>query len=494
MTLGLVEIGSLVALAVVLFVVVLFRSMWRVAEPNEALVISGMRHDRSGASVGESLGFKIVTGKGTFVIPGIQVVRVLSLDLREASLEVQCVTTQGIPVGIKGVVIYKVGDDYASIANAARRFLDQQTRMDARIQNVFNGHLRAIVGSLTVEELIRERDKLTAATRGAAGTEMEKLGLIIDSLQIQEIDDPTGYIENLARPHAAAVASNARIAQAQADQVATQREQEAEAIKAQSVRDSKIKQAGFQAEVDRAAAQAKQAGPLSDATARQQVVIEETKVAQLESQKKEQELLVSVRRPADAAAYEKTTLATAQRDADIAAAQARARQVELQAEADAKRVTVTAEAEAGQTKVKAFAQSDAIRQIGEAEAAATRVKGLAEGDAIKAKGLAEGEAIQARATALSTNQEAVIAQGLAEKWPSVVEAAAKTFNGIDQMIVLNGAQGIGEIVGQALSQGAAGLQLVRGLMRNLSGNGDARANGQPVVTEPAALIVKEKTK
>ena len=476
---GLIEAGGVVAFAAIIFIVILFRSMWQVAEPNEALVISGMRHDGSGVTAGESLGFKIVTGRGTMVIPGIQVVRILSLDLREASLEVQCVTTQGIPVGVKGVVIYKVGDDYASIANAARRFLDQQAKMDARIQNVFNGHLRAIVGSLTVEELIRERDKLTAATRSAAGTEMEKLGLIIDSLQIQEIDDPTGYIENLARPHAAAVAKDARIAQAQADQVATQREQEAEAIKAQSVRDSKIKQAGFQAEVDRAAAQAKQSGPLADATARQQVVVEETKVAQLESQKKEQELLVSVRRPADAAAYEKTTLAAAQRDADIAGSQARARQVELQAEADAKRVTLTAEAEAGQTKVRAIAQSEAIKQIGEAEASATRAKGLAEGDAIKAKGLAEGDAIQARATALGTNQEAVIAQGLAEKWPSVVEAAAKSFSGIDQMIVLNGAQGITEILGQTLSQGAAGLQMVRGLMRNLStGDGAHATNGQ----------------
>lgn len=492
---GIIEIGAAAAVLAFILVMVLFRSMWRVAEPNEALVISGMRHDRSGAAAGETLGFKIITGKGTFVIPGIQVVRILSLDLREAVLEVQCVTTQGIPVGIKGVVIYKVGDDYASIANAARRFLDQQTKMDARIQNVFNGHLRAIVGSLTVEELIRERDKLTAATRGAAGVEMEKLGLIIDSLQIQEIDDPTGYIENLARPHAAAVAKDARIAQAQADQVATQREQEAEAIKAQSVRDSKIKQAGYQAEVDRASAEAKQSGPLADATARQQVVVEATKVAQLEALKKEQELLVSVRRPADAAAYEKTTLATAQRDADIAAAQARAKQVELQAEADARRVTLTAEAEAGQTKVKALAQSDAIKQIGEAEASATRAKGLAEGDAIKAKGLAEGDAIQARASALAQNQEAVIAQGLAEKWPAIVEASAKSFAGIDQMIVLNGAQGVGDIMGQVLGQGAAGLQLVRGLMRSLSSTGEARsANGQPAAPDVAAVKAKDATK
>jgi len=442
---------GIAVVAIALFVLV-FRAMWRVAEPNEALIISGLHH-RSNEETGESLGFKIVTGRGTLVIPGVQVVRRLSLDLRESELQIACVTQQGIPVHIKGVVIYKVGDDFASIANAARRFLDQQDRMDARIQQVFAGHLRAICGSLTVEDLIRERDKLTEATRGASGTEMEKLGLIVDSLQIQEIDDPTGYIDNLAKPHAAAVQRDARIAQAQADQEATQREQEANALKAQAQRDSKIKQAGYQAEVDKAAAQAKQAGPLADAVARQQVVVEETKIVELDAHKKESELLVTVRRPADASAYEKTTLANAQRDADIAAAQARAKQIELQAQADATRVKLAADADSTKTKM-----------LGEADGAAIRARGAAEGDAISARGLAEAAAIKARADALAQNQEAVISQQLAEKLPQIVEAASKAFNNIDQMIVMNGADGISEMMGKVLSQGAAGFQLARNLL------------------------------
>jgi flotillin len=444
--------GIAFVLVVVAALVALFRAMWRVAEPNEALIISGLHH-KPAEEVGESLGFKIVTGRGTLVIPGVQVVRVLSLDLRESELQIACVTKQGIPVHIKGVVIYKVGDDFASIANAARRFLDQQDRMDTRIQNVFAGHLRAICGSLTIEELIRERDRLTEATRAASGTEMEKLGLIVDSLQIQEIDDPTGYIDNLAKPHAAAVLRDARIAQAQADQEATQREQEAAALKAQAQRDSKIKQSGFQAEVDQAAAQAQQAGPLAEAIARQKVVVEETKIVELDAHKKEQELLVSVRRPADAAAYEKTTLATAQRDADIAAAEARAKQIELQAQADATRVKLTAEADSQKTRL-----------VGEAEASAIRAKGAADGEAIGARGLAEAAAIKARAEALAQNQEAVISQQLAENWPKIVEAAAKAFNEIDQLIVMNGADGISEIMGKVLTQGSAGLQLARNLL------------------------------
>src|SRR3954451_12602853 len=216
-----VTAGVVVGVIVVIFLI--FKSMWRGAEPNQGLVISGLR-ERSPEGVAESLGFKIVTGKGTLVIPGVQAVRRLSLDLRETELAIDCVTHQGIPLGIKGVVIFKVGDDYVSIANAARRFLDQQDQMDHRVHNVFAGHLRAIVGNMTVEEMIRDREKLTQLTRASSGTEMEKLGLIVDSLQIQEIDDPTGYISNMARPHAAAVQREARIAQAAADQEATQKE------------------------------------------------------------------------------------------------------------------------------------------------------------------------------------------------------------------------------------------------------------------------------
>src|SRR5437660_920130 len=337
---------------------ILFKLMWRVAEPNEALIISGLRQHTTADEVGESLGFKIVTGKGTLVLPGVQAVRRLSLDLREAELGIDCVTHQGIPLGIRGVVIFKVGDDFTSIANAARRFLDQQDQMDARVHNVFAGHLRAIVGQMAVEEMIRDREKLTQLTRESSGTEMEKLGLIVDSLQIQEIDDPTGYIQNLGRPHAAAVASQARIAQAHADREATENEQQANALKAQAVRDSQIKQAGFQAEVDEAAAKAKQAGPLSDASARQQVVVQETKVAELEAQREEQRLQATVRKPADAQAYQQTTLAKAERDARIAAAEAQAQEVELAAAAHASRVKLEAAAEAERVRMAAGAANN----------------------------------------------------------------------------------------------------------------------------------------
>jgi uncharacterized membrane protein YqiK len=472
----------IVVAAVVVLAIALFKFMWRVAEPNEALIISGLKKDNETAGIHEGLGFKIVTGKGTLVVPGVQTVRRLSLDLRQADLAIDCVTHQGIPLGVKGVLIYKVGDDFASIANAARRFLDQQEQMDQRVHNVFAGHLRAIVGNMTVEEMIRDREKLTSLTRSSSGAEMEKLGLIVDSLQIQEIDDPTGYIKNLGRPHAAAVERDARIAQAQSDQTATEAEQEADARKAQARRDSLIKQSGFQAEVDNAKAKAQLAGPLAEATARQEVVVQETKAAELEAQREEQRLQATVRKPADAEAYQQVKLATAERDARIAAAEARAREVELQADAnaqrvkleaaaEAERVRLAAGAEAERVKLEAGARSEATRNIGEAEAAATTAKGLAEGEAVRAKGVAEAEAIKARADALAQNQDAVIGQQLAEHWPDIVEAAAKPFGSIDQLIVLNGAQGLSDTLAQALSQGIAGLQLARNLLNGGDGNG-----------------------
>src|SRR6195256_546711 len=349
-----VVIGVVVVVFLALFV--LWRMMWRVAEPNEALVISGL-HQGAPNGVGETLGFKIVTGKGTLVLPGVQMVRRLSLDLRETDLQVDCVSQQGIPLKIRAVVIYKVGDDYASIANAARRFLDQQNQMDQRVHNVFAGHLRAIVGSMTVEEMIRDREKLTQLTRESSGTEMDTLGLIVDSLQIQEIDAPSGYIQNLGRPHTAGGAMQARIAQAHADREATENEQQADALKAEARRNSEIKKAGFQAEIDEAAARAKQAGPLSDATARQEVVVQETRVAELEAQREEQRLQATVRKPADAQAYQQTTLAKAERDARISAAEAHAQEVEMQANANAQRVKLEAGAEAEHVRVQAVADS-----------------------------------------------------------------------------------------------------------------------------------------
>ncbi|NGO74306.1 flotillin family protein [Streptomyces sp. YC504] len=450
------SVGIIVGLAIggLIVVVGLFKAMWRVAEPNEALVISGSKHRTEG--LGEGMGFRIVTGRGTLVTPGVQAVRRLSLDLNETELSVDCVTHQGIPLKVRGVVIFKVGDDFVSIANAARRFLDQQRLMAERVHNVFAGHLRSIVGGLTVEDMIRDRDKLTGQTRAACGTEMEKLGLIVDSLQIHEIEDPTGYIQNLAMPHAAAVQRDARIAQAEANRRATEAEQQAQARMAEATRDSEILQAGYKAERDRASAESAQAGPLAEAASRQEVVVQETRVAELEARRREQQLQADVRKPADARAYETRTIAEAARDARVSAAEAQAKETELASAADA----------------------SATRVTGQADAAAAEARGLAAAAAVRARGLAEADAIKARADALATNQEAVIAQQLAENWPEIVRAGAGAFDSVDNMVVLNGADGMSDLLAKALTMGGTGLGLARQLMSAMNGNGQVNGDGR----------------
>ncbi len=168
---------------------------YKVAEPNEALIVSGLRSHDLPDGGGKGHGFRIVVGRGVFVLPIFQKARPLSLDLHEVELDINCVTTQGIPVGVKSVVIYKIAEDYPSISNAARRFLEQEDQMNTLVHNVFAGHLRSIVGSMTVEEIIRERQILAENILTACKVEMGTLGLVVDSLQIKSIGDlQSGYI------------------------------------------------------------------------------------------------------------------------------------------------------------------------------------------------------------------------------------------------------------------------------------------------------------
>src|SRR6195256_956318 len=246
---------------------------WHVPAPNEALLISGSKRRRQDTQ------FRIVTGHGSFVMPIKQKARLLSLALREAEIVEDCITNQGIRLNVRAVTAFKVGDDPVSIANAARRFLSEQDRMEVLVGRVFAGHLRSIIGGLTVEQIIRERDRGAQEVKDGSHGEMEKLGIVVDALEIQEIEDGSGYISNLAAPHAATVASQARIAKAHADQQAAERELAAAAMKAQFERDTAIKRAGFLAETDQAQAVASQAGPLAQAQAAQQVIQQQTALA-----------------------------------------------------------------------------------------------------------------------------------------------------------------------------------------------------------------------
>ena len=373
---------------------------WHVPAPNEALLISGSKRQSQGTQ------FRIVTGHGCFVVPVKQKARVLSLALREAEIVEECITSQGIRLNVRAVAAFKVGDDQASIANAARRFLSEQDRMEVLVGRVFAGHLRSIIGGLTVEQIIRERDRVAQEVKDGSHAEMEKLGIVVDALEIQEIEDSSGYINNLAAPHAATVASQARIAKAHADQEAAERELAAAAMKAQFERDTAIKRAGFVAETDQAQAVAAQAGPLAQAQAAQQVIQQQTALAQRQAELAAQRLEAEVRRPADAEAYRTRTLAEAERD------QAR----------------FAAEAEAYRTRALAAAQAEAIRA--------------------RADSLREG------------NQELIAANRLVEILPALVEAASRGLAD-SNLTVLNGTQGVSEVVTGLVGQGLSILDTLK---------------------------------
>ncbi len=433
---------------------------WRVPAPNEALLISGSKRRR------EETQFRIVTGHGSFVMPVKQQARLLSLALREAEITEECITNQGIRLNVRAVAAFKVGDDSASIANAARRFLSEQDRMETLVGRVFAGHLRSIIGGLTVEQIIRERDRVAQEIKDGSHAEMEKLGIVVDALEIQEIEDSSGYISNLAAPHAAAAASQARIAKAKADMEAAEREMAAFAMKAQYERDLSIKQAGYLAETQQAKARAEQSGPLAEAEAKQQVIQQQTALAQHEAELAAQRLEAEVRRPADAEAYRTRTLAEAARD-----------QARFATEAEAFRKRQIAEADRDQARLAA--EADAFRQttLAESAAQATRVKADAQAHAERAQAQGQADANHVLAASLAQgNQELIAASTLVENLPALVEAAARGLAGTN-LTVLNGTQGVNEVMAGLVGQGFAILELLKksAAVPVPSGNGTAPA-------------------
>ncbi len=281
---------------------------YRVPAADQAMLISGGRGGRR-----DGAPFRVVIGHGAFVNPLLRRVGMLSLAMREAEVQETCVTGQGISVNVRAVIAFKVGNDLESIVNAGKRFLSDQDQMSVLTGRIFAGHLRSIVGSMTVEEIVTERQKLATEVLDGSKAEMAKIGLIVDSLQIQSIDDMgTGYIEAMAAPHVSAIQRQAKIAQAQADQAAAEAQQESQRKQAEYQRETMVVQAQYKAEVDKAQAEASQAGPLAQARAQQEVLIVQTKLAERNAELRQQQLVAEIVKPAEAEAEKVRTLAQAE--------------------------------------------------------------------------------------------------------------------------------------------------------------------------------------
>ncbi|MDT4902573.1 MAG: flotillin [Pseudonocardiales bacterium] len=278
---------------------------YHVPAPDEAMLVSG------GKSRGDAP-FRVVTGHGAFVAPFVRKYAFLTLSMFEAEVNEPCVTKQGIALSVTAVIAAKIGNDQESIVNAAQRFLSDQNQMATLTGRIFAGHLRSIIGSMTVEEIITERQKLATEVLDGSKEEMAKIGLIVDALQIQSIDDGgLGYIKAMAAPHNAAIQQKAQIAQAAADQAAAEAQQQSLRKQAEYERDTAVTRAGYQAETQAAEQKASQAGPLAQAQAQQEVIDEQTRLAQRQAELRQQQLVSEVVRPAEAEAERVRILARA---------------------------------------------------------------------------------------------------------------------------------------------------------------------------------------
>src|SRR5512145_883242 len=412
--------------AAVLFVFFMFVGIWASrytkVGPNQVLIISGRKHrivDPDGTP--RDVGFRIVKGGGTFVMPVVEKIDVLSLELLTIDVQTpEVYTSKGVPVRVDGVTQIKVKGDDISIATAAEQFLSKGTE---EIKNIatqtLEGHLRAILGTMTVEDIYQNRDAFASKVQEVAAGDMANMGLGIVSFTIRDIRDNQGYLDALGKPRIAQVKRDAVIAQAEADRdamikssQATQAGQEAKFAAdtkiAEAQRDYQSNVASYQAAVNQKKAEADLAYDLQKYKTGQLVKAEEVQVNIIEKQKqielqqqeiqrKQRELEANVQKPADAERYRVETIANATR-------------VQLEMEALGA---------ANAAKSKGLANADVVKVTGLAEADANKARGLAEAAIIEAQGQATAEAMRVKAEAFKQYNEAAVIQMIVRVLPEV---------------------------------------------------------------------------
>jgi len=405
---------------------------YKVPEPDEAMLISG------GKVTGE-VPFRVVTGHGAFVVPFFRKARFLSLSMAEAEVTEACVTKQGIALGVRAVIAFMVG-------------------------RIFAGHLRSIVGSMTVEEIVTERQKLAEGVLDGSKIEMAKIGLTVDAFQIQSIDDmKLGYIAAMAAPHNAAIQRQARIAQAQADMAAAEADQQSKRAQAEYVRQTTIVQAQLAAEVSVAQARANQNASEAEQKSvrakaeftRQTRVVE----AQYESdvsmaKAKANQAAAQVEQESQRAQAEfarQTSIVRAKAKAEVDRAESEASQSGPLAQATAQREVLAAQTELATRNAELRKQQLVAEVVKPAEAEAERIRVLAQADAERTR-------IQAEAAA--SNNRVSLDQLLIEQLPQIVREAAQGLAKAN-VTVLNGSDGLGEIASGLVSQGLAIFDSVR---------------------------------
>ncbi|HOL91621.1 MAG TPA: SPFH domain-containing protein [Clostridiales bacterium] len=450
-----------IALVVVIFILIsVFVGRYVKVGPDEALIVSGRKKRLPN---GQVVGFRIVKGGATFVWPILEKAKTISLRIMPLDLNSSAYTSQGVQVSVDGVAQVKIDSTTEAIATAAEQFLSLKEEEIRRIATqTLEGHLRSIVGNLTVEEIMANRDAFAQKVQELAASDLANMGLKIISFTIREIADKNGYLESLGKAQIAKVQRDAVIGQAEAKRDADIKSAEAmqagqtarymaETKVAEANRDKEMKMAEYQASINEKKAEADLAYDKKKYTLQQEVekeamqveIVKKQKEIELQEQevlRKAQELDATIRKPAEAEKY----------------------RTELSAEADKVKKSMEAEA-----------QAFAIKAEGAAKAEAIKAAGLAEAEVIKAKGEAEAEALAKKAEAYKQFNEAAIAQMVIEKMPEIAAAIAQPLAKTEKIVMIgdSGASKITRDITEIMAQlpetikGLTGIDLTN-ILRN----------------------------
>ncbi len=434
---------------VLMFILSALARLYRKAGPHEALIVYGFR------------GTRVVQGHGTIIFPMIENCRDLSLELMSFDVAPQqdLYTKQGVAVTVEAVAQIKVKSDKESILTAAEQFLTKTDQeREGLIRLVMEGHLRGIIGQLTVEEIVKQPEMVGDRMRSTCADDMNKMGLEVISFTIKEVRDKNEYITNMGKPDVARIRRDAdvataeadrdtaikralaqreaAVAKAQADQDRVQAETASLAKQAEAQRDLEVKKAQYLEVTKRQQAQADKAYDIQTNIMQQQVIAEQVKVQQVE---KEQQVKVQ---EAEIARREKELIAT----------------VLKQAEIERQRIETLAAAEKARLMVEAEGHASSIRQQGEAEA-----------EIIFKKGDAEARAMNVKAEAFQEYNQAAVIDKLLTGLPEVVKALASPLANVDKITIVstgNGdAAGLNKVTGDLTKMAAQ----VPALFETLSG-------------------------
>jgi flotillin len=441
-----------VVLGFLLALMLLSRNYIKVS-PNQAAVISGRSRKLGDGTV---VGYRLVRGGATLIVPFLEKVEYLSLNVLTVPLATsRAYTVQGVPVSVKAVANVKIKGDDESLRAAAERFLGMRPDEFHRLVfQTLEGHLRAILGTLTVEEINNDRQSFAQKLTTEAAGDLEKMGIGLDALTIQEISDEEGYLDALGQRRTAEVQRDAEIGKAEAMRdskiKAALAMQEGEKVRlaseadiAASARETEVKRAKFQAEIKREQATAEQAGPLSDAKARQEVVAEEVRIERIRTQeqiavqeqevlRREKELEATVVKKAEAERRAAVLLAQGKQEAAILEAEGRKQALIATAEAESQKLQREGLGRASAIEAEGRAEAERIRALGLAEAEKIQAQGLAEAKATEAQGLAEAAAIKEKAAAWREFNDAARLQTMLEKLPGIIEATAPALRAISE--------------------------------------------------------------